>query len=134
MGAIVAAICAFVLVVAIPQAGTLLGLGGFGLFRLMRWPLLFAGTVALIAVLFRYGPNCKPGGKRRVVLGAVFASAVWLIGSLGFSWYLAAFGHYDRTYGSLGALMGFMMWLWLGIMVILFGAELNSEIERVSDD
>ena len=68
------------------------------------------------------------------VLGAIFASAVWLLGSLGFSWYLRNFGNYDRAYGSLGTLMGFMMWIWLGLMVILFGAELNAEIERVSDD
>ena len=134
IGAIVAAIAAFVLVVAIPIAESFLGLSGFGLFALFRWPLLFGSSVVLIAVLFRYGPNCKSGGKRRVFLGAIFARSVWLLGSLTFSWYLRNFGHYDRAYGSLGTLMGFMMWIWLGLMVILFGAELNSEIERVSDD
>jgi membrane protein len=134
IGAIFAAIGAFGLVIVIPIAEMFLGLGKFDFLAMFRWPLLFAGSVALIAVLFRYGPNCKPGAKRRVLLGAIFASGVWLMGSLAFSWYLRNFGHYDRTYGSLGALMGFMMWIWLGIMVILFGAELNSEIERVSDD
>jgi membrane protein len=134
MGAIVAAIAAFILVVAIPLAQSFLGLTGFVLPSIFRWPLLFGGSVALVAVLFRYGPNCKSGGKRRVFMGAIFASSVWLLGSLAFSWYLRSFGHYDRTYGSLGTLMGFMMWIWLGLMVILFGAELNSEIERVSDD
>jgi len=134
MGAILAAIVAFVTVIVVPLAQMFLGLTGFDILTLFRWPLLFAGSTALIAVLFRYGPNCQPGGRRHVLLGAVFASAVWLLGSLAFSWYLRNFGHYDRTYGSLGALMGFMMWVWLGIMVILFGAELNAEIERVSDD
>jgi membrane protein len=134
IGAIFAAIAAFGLVIVIPIAEMFLGLGKFDFLALFRWPLLFAGSAALVAVLFRYGPNCKPGAKRRVLLGAIFASGVWLVGSLAFSWYLRNFGHYDRTYGSLGALMGFMMWIWLGIMVILFGAELNSEIERVSDD
>jgi len=133
-GAILAAIAAFVLVVAIPIVQSFLGLAGFDLFAAFRWPLMFAGSAATIAVLFRYGPNCQPGGKRRVFLGAVVASAIWLLGSLAFSWYLRNFGHYDRAYGSLGSLMGFMMWIWLGLMVILFGAELNSEIERVSDD
>jgi membrane protein len=134
VGAILAAIAAFALVVVIPLAESFLGLTGLDLRGLLRWPSLFAGSVALIAVLFRYGPNCQPGGKRRVLLGAIFASTVWLLGSLGFSWYLSNFAHYDRAYGSLGTLMGFMMWVWLGIMVILFGAELNSEIERVSHD
>ena len=134
VGAIAAAIAAFVLVVAVPFAQNFLGLGGFDLLALFRWPLLFAGGAALIAVLFRYGPNCQPGGKRRVLLGAIFASSVWMLGSLAFSWYLSHFANYDRTYGSLGTLMGFMMWVWLGIMVILFGAELNAEIERVSHD
>jgi membrane protein len=134
IGAIFAAIAAFVLVVAIPIAESFLGLGGFDFRALFRWPLMAAGSVALIAVLFRYGPNCQPGGKRRVLLGAIFATFVWLLGSLAFSWYLGNFGHYDRTYGSLGTMIGFMMWVWLGVMVILFGAELNSEIERVSHD
>jgi membrane protein len=111
-----------------------IGAEGFDLLELLRWPLLFAGSTAMIAVLFRYGPNCKPGGRRRVLFGAVFASTVWVLVSLGFSWYLSRFAHYDLTYGSLGSLMGFMMWTWLGLMVILFGAELNSELERISGD
>jgi membrane protein len=134
IGAIFAAIASFIFVVAVPLVESFLGIDGFNLRASLRWPLLLAGTVALIAVLFRYGPNCQPGGKRRVVLGAVFAAVVWLLGSLGFSWYLGNFGHYDRTYGSLGTIIGFMMWVWLGVMVILFGAELNSQIERVSPD
>jgi membrane protein len=134
IGALFAAIAAFVLVVAVPIAESFLGISGFDFRALFRWPLLFASSVAFIAVLFRYGPKRRPGGKRRVLLGAIFASAVWLLGSFAFSWYLSNFGHYDRAYGSLGTLIGFMMWVWLGVMVILFGAELNSEIERVSDD
>jgi membrane protein len=134
VGALFAAMAAFILVVGIPLAQSSLGFAGFDLLEFFRWPLLFAGSVAFIAVLFRYGPDWKRGGKRRVLLGAIFASSIWLLGSLGFSWYLGNFGHYDRTYGSLGTLMGFMMWVWLGLMVILFGAELNSELERVSHD
>jgi len=132
IGALVAAIGALILVVAIPVVESFIGAEGFGLLEMLRWPSLFACSTAIIAVLFRYGPNCKRGGRRRVLFGAMFASAVWVAVSLGFSWYLSHFAHYDRTYGSLGSLMGFMMWVWLGLMVILFGAELNSELERVS--
>ena len=132
LGALFAAIGALILVVAIPVVQSFIGAQGFDVLGMLRWPLLFAGSTAIIAVLFRYGPNCKRGARRRVLLGAMFASAVWVLVSLGFSWYLSDFAHYDRTYGSLGSLMGFMMWVWLGLMVILFGAELNSELERIS--
>ena len=132
IGALFVAIGALILVVAIPVVQSFIGAPGFDVLGMLRWPLLFAGSTAIIAVLFRYGPNCKRGTRRRVLLGAMFASAVWVLVSLGFSWYLSDFAHYDRTYGSLGSLMGFMMWVWLGLMVILFGAELNSELERIS--
>ena len=132
MGALFAAIAALILVVAVPVIQSFIGAQGFDLLQMLRWPSLFAGSTAIIAVLYRYGPNCKRGGRRRVLFGAVFASTVWVLVSLGFSWYLSDFAHYDRTYGSLGSLMGFMMWVWLGLMVILFGAELNSELERIS--
>ena len=131
VGALIAAIAAFIVVVALPVAQSSSDAAAFDIFEPARWLLLFAGGVVLMAVLFRYGPNCRPGAKRRVLLGATFASAVWLLVSLAFSWYLRDFAHYDQTYGSLGALMGFMMWVWLGVMVILFGGELNAEIERV---
>lgn len=134
VGALFAAIAALIIVVAIPVVQSFIGAQGFDVLELLRWPLLFAGSTAMIAVLYRYGPNCKRGGRRRVLLGAMFASTVWVTVSLGFSWYLSSVAHYDRTYGSLGSLMGFMMWVWLGLMVILFGAELNSELEKISGD
>jgi membrane protein len=63
-------------------------------------------------------------------VGTVFAAVAWLVASALLSWYLANFANYDATYGSLGAAIGFMMWLWISSIVILFGAELNSEIEH----
>ena len=60
---------------------------------------------------------------------ALFAGILWLALSLGFSWYVAHFGRFDRVYGSLGAVIGFMTWIWLSLTVVLFGAELNAEIE-----
>jgi membrane protein len=62
--------------------------------------------------------------------GAAFAAIAWIGGSLGFSWYVNHVAHYDVTYGSLGAAVGFMMWIWFSIMVVLIGAELNAEIEH----
>ena len=65
-----------------------------------------------------------------VSVGSVFAALTWIAGSLAFSWYLSNFADYDATYGSLGAVIGLMMWMWLSTIVILVGAELNAEIEH----
>jgi membrane protein len=132
VGALVAGIAALIIVVAVPVVQSFIRAGGPDVLELLRWPVLFASSTGFVAVLYRYGPNCKRGGRRRVLFGAMFASAVWVAVSLGFSWYLSDVANYDRTYGSLGSLMGFMMWVWLGLMVILFGAEMNSELERIS--
>ena len=131
IGALIACIMAFIVVVAIPILQTSFGLPSFDLLGFFRWPILFVGSVALLAVLYRFGPDRRRFAKRRVMLGAVFAGSVWLLVSWGFSWYVGNFAHYDRTYGSLGTLVGFLMWVWLGQMVILFGAELNSELEKL---
>jgi len=64
------------------------------------------------------------------VPGAILAAVLWLLGSLGFSWYLNNIAHFDVTYGSLGAVIGFMMWIWVSVMVVLIGAEWNAEIEH----
>ena len=130
IGVLVACIIAGALLVAIPILQTSLGLPSFNLLEFFRWPLLFVGTLAMLAALYRFGPNHRRHARRRVMLGALFASTVWLVVSWGFTWYVGNFAHYDRTYGSLGTMVGFMMWIWLGQMVILFGAELNSELEQ----
>ena len=130
IGVLVACIIAGALLLVIPILQTSLGLPSFNLLELFRWPLLFVGTLAMLAALYRFGPNHRRHARRRVMLGALFASTVWLAVSWGFTWYVGNFAHYDRTYGSLGTMVGFMMWIWLGQMVILFGAELNSELEQ----
>jgi len=131
VGALLAAIGTFVLLVAVPVAETRVGMSGIDVLELLRWPLLFVGSVAALAVIYRYGPNRKRYKRRHVLLGSLFASLLWLLMSLGFSWYLGSFAHYDRTYGSLGTMVAFLMWIWLGLIVILFGAELNAEMERL---
>lgn len=81
------------------------------------------------SVLYRYGPSREHARWRWITPGGIAAAIGWLVMSVLFSWYVANFGHYDRTYGSLGAVIGFMTWIWLSLIVILFGAELNSELE-----
>ncbi len=96
---------------------------------LLRWPLLFVGAAFSMAMLYQFGPCHTRGRWRLVSAGSALASLVWLTMSMGLSWYVSHFAHYERTYGSLGAVVAFMIWLWLSSIVILAGAELNVEIE-----
>jgi membrane protein len=96
----------------------------------LRWPLLFVVEVLGLAVVYRFGPNRAEPRWRWVTPGSLAAAALWLSGSAVFSWYIANFGHYDATYGSLGALFGFLTWIWLSAVIVLLGAELNCEVER----
>jgi membrane protein len=83
-----------------------------------------------LAVLYRYGPSRRTAKWEWLSVGAALATVLWVVGSAALSYYLANFGNYDATYGSLGAAMGTMMWMWMSAIAILFGAELNSEIEH----
>ena len=130
LGAIAVAIVALAVVAAVPQGLDWLGLGGLQGLALLRWPAFFVLTALLLSVLYRYGPSRGPVPWRWVTPGGVVAALAWMLMSALFSWYVANFGHYDRTYGSLGAIVGFLTWIWLSTMVVLFGAELNAEIER----
>jgi membrane protein len=95
-----------------------------------RWPLVYAIAVAAFAVVYRYGPSRQLARWRWVVAGSLAAAALWMAGSAGFSWYLNNVARLDATYGSLGAVIGFMLWIWFSVMVVLIGAELNAEIEH----
>jgi membrane protein len=101
-----------------------------GWLPLLRWPALFVLVMAGLAVLYRFGPSRRRAKWRWVSVGSLFATTAWLVISLLFSWYLSRFADYNATYGSLGAVIGLMMWLWLSTTVVLVGAELNSEIEH----
>ncbi|ONG44341.1 ribonuclease [Pseudoroseomonas deserti] len=100
------------------------------LLRLARWPLLLACITGLLATLYRFGPSREKARWRWVSWGGVFAAVAWAILSAGFSWYVGSFGNYDATYGSLGAVIGFMTWIWLSAIIVLVGAELNAEMEH----
>ena len=83
-----------------------------------------------LAVLYRFGPSREAPRWEWLSVGSGAAAVAWLVGSALLSWYLANFAHYDATYGSLGAAIGMMIWMWMSAIVILLGAELNSEIEH----
>ena len=96
----------------------------------LRWLFLVAMAAGAFCVIYRYGPCRARATWRWVSVGALLAAGFWLIGSLGFSWYLNNVAHYDVTYGSLGAVVAFMTWIWFSVMVVLMGAEINAEIEH----
>ncbi|MES2343566.1 MAG: YihY/virulence factor BrkB family protein [Pseudomonadota bacterium] len=96
----------------------------------MRWLVILGLAATAFAMVYRYGPSRAHARWRWVSPGGMFAALLWLGGSLGFSWYVNNVAHFDATYGSLGAVIGFMMWIWFSVMVVLIGAELNAEIEH----
>ncbi|WP_293905970.1 YhjD/YihY/BrkB family envelope integrity protein [Phenylobacterium sp.] len=96
----------------------------------VRWPLVFAVAAAAVSATYRFGPSRQPARWRWVVPGGTAAAALWMAGSAGFSWYLNHVASLDATYGSLGAVIGFMLWVWFSVLVVLVGAELNAEIEH----
>jgi len=94
-----------------------------------RWPLLALLVLGLLALLYRYGP-CRPAARwQRVSAGSVFVTLVWLLASAAFSFYVANLGRYDATYGSLGAVIVLLFWLYLSFFIVLLGAEINAERE-----
>ena len=97
--------------------------------RVARWPLLAFIVLILLALLYRYAP-CRASAKWRwVSVGSVFATVVWLIASADFSFYVSHFANYDRIYGSLGAVVVLLFWLYLSFYIVLLGAEINAELE-----
>ncbi len=86
-----------------------------------------------LSVVYRFGPSRAQAKWKWVSWGSVFAAVTWLVASLGFSYYVANFGSYNKTYGSLGAAIGFMTWIWISSIIVLLGGELNAELEQQTD-
>jgi membrane protein len=95
-----------------------------------KWPVLLVIVVFIFAVLYYSSPNARIGGLKKVLPGAALALVVWLVASVGFAFYLANFGSYNKTYGTLGGVIAFLVWLWITNVVLLLGAEFNAESER----
>ena len=110
-------------------AGAGFGLQALASASLLRWPALFVVAVGGLSVLYRFAPSRPRARWRWITPGGVLAAAAWMAMSAAFSFYVGRFGTYDRTYGSLGAIVGFMTWIWLSLTIVLLGAEFNSELE-----
>ncbi|MBR0905439.1 YihY/virulence factor BrkB family protein [Bradyrhizobium liaoningense] len=132
VGGIMALLLMVAAVVAFPLALNHLGMAPESklIVALARWPLLFLILLAALAILYRFAPSRDAPRWQWLSLGAVTAAILWIAGSALLSWYLSEFANYNATYGSLGAAIGLMTWMWMSAIVIMFGAELNSEIER----
>ncbi|MDP8920567.1 MAG: YihY/virulence factor BrkB family protein [Pseudomonadota bacterium] len=100
------------------------------LLAILRWPILLVVVGMWLAVIYRYGPSRRDPKWRWVTWGSVMAAVLWLGASMLFSWYVANFDSYNKTYGSLGAGVGFMVWIWLSVVIVLLGADLNAEMEH----
>jgi membrane protein len=99
------------------------------LMSLLRWPILLVGVLTA-GHSVQDGPSRDRGQWRWVTWESALAALLWIVGSVLFSWYVANFGKYNETYGSLGAAIGFMTWMWLSTAAVLVGAELNAEMEQ----
>jgi membrane protein len=131
-GAVLLVAASIFVVGIVPAILRAVGLGAVTelLISVLRWPLLWLFAAVAISFLYRYGPSRAPVPWRWVTPGSMLASALWILASVVVGFYLANFANYDATYGSLGAAIGFMTWLWLSIFIVIAGAELDAEIEH----
>ncbi len=97
--------------------------------KIAAWPISFAATSLILALVYRFGPNRDHPQWRWITWGSAVATLLWLISTQVFVFYTQNLAHYDVTYGQLAALIGFLIWLWLSLMIVLLGAEINSELE-----
>ena len=109
-----------------------LGIGSTAqtIWNIAKWPVMLLVTIAMFGVLFHAAPNVKLPGLRWSMPGALFAVVVWIVASAAFAFYVANFGSYDKTYGTLGGVVALLVWMWITNIALLLGMELNSERER----
>ena len=98
--------------------------------EIAKWPVLLAILLTVLAMMYYAAPNAKLPGFRWITPGSVAAVLLWIAASVAFAFYVANFGSYDKTYGTLGGVITFLIWLWIGNLAVLFGLELNAELER----
>lgn len=132
LAAIVLGILMIISVGVVPAALAFLRLGDSTelIIRVLRWPVTLVFIAAGITVIYRFGPSRNPARWRWISWGAALTTVVWFAASLGFSYYLENFANYSATYGTLGAVIGFMVWTWISVIILLIGAELNAEMEH----
>ena len=132
---VLAAVVALGLVITGPAAeavGNAIGLGStvVTVWNIAKWPVLLLVVVFIVALLYYATPNVKQPKFRWISIGAAVAIVVWIIASALFGFYVANFSSYDKTYGSLAGVIVFLLWLWITNLALLFGAELDAELER----
>lgn len=132
LGAIVFVATVVFSVIALPAVidRTGLGIGTKRLLGALVWPVLAIGFMLALAVLYRVGPDRRPARWRWVSLGSVLALVAWVAVTIGFRVYVANFGSYNETYGSLAGVVVSLFWLWLTAVIVLMAAEVNAELEH----
>jgi membrane protein len=132
---VLAALVALAIVASGPVAtavGNQVGLGSTAVlvWNIVKWPVILVVVVFIVALLYYATPNVKQPKFRWISVGAAFAIVVWLLASAAFGFYVATFSSYNKTYGSLAGVIVFLLWLWITNLALLFGAELDAELER----
>jgi membrane protein len=129
------AISAIAVVISGPLAsevGKVFGIEGTAvtIFNIVKWPIILLVVITMLAILYYGAPNVRHPGFRWITPGGVLAVVLWIAASAGFAFYVANFGSYNKTYGSLGGVIVFLVWLWISNCAVLLGAEMNAELER----
>jgi membrane protein len=135
VGLTLAAAVAFMLAVSGPIASAIGGAIGLGhaaetVWSIARWPVVLIFVALAVAVLYYVAPNIQQPKFRWISVGAGVAILIWVVASVGFGFYVSNFGSYNKTYGALAGVIVFLLWLWITNLALLFGAELDSELER----
>jgi membrane protein len=114
------------------QVGNLFGLGSTAvtIWDIAKWPVIVVTVITMLAMLYYGAPNVRHSGFRWITPGGILGVGLWLLASAGFALYVANFGAYNKTYGSLAGVIVFLIWLWISNLAVLLGAELNAELER----
>ena len=116
----------------VDKVGSAIGVGSTAttVWDIAKWPVLLAILVLMIGVLYYAAPNVKLPGFKWITVGGATALLTWIVASAAFAFYVANFGSYDKTYGTLGGVISLLVWLWISNLALLFGLELNAERER----
>jgi membrane protein len=135
---LMAALVVLSLVVTGPVASAIGGAVGLGdaavtAWNIAKWPVMLVVVMVMLAVLYWPSPNAKSAGFRWVSPGSILAVVVWIVASAAFAFYVANFGSYNKTYGALGGVICFLVWMWITNVAVVLGAELNAETERARE-
>src|SRR5206468_9712624 len=114
------------------QAGKVLGIGSAAVtvWDIAKWPVIIVIVALMFAILYWAAPNVKHPKFNWVSPGGIAGLVLWIVASAAFAFYVASFASYNKTYGSLGGVIVFLVWLWISNVAILLGAEFNAELER----